>query len=112
MAAPGQRQITVDEAWQITCHEAGHAVVAVRFVFNFHYVERGEGEHGKMEPCGCPLNHRELNWPLTAISQWQQWYAAGVAAEWLLFGKDSAIWRKGRPSSPRRVGKTSASSRK
>lgn|GEM_PF-6185344 len=80
------RQLTPEEEWQITCHEAGHAVVGVRHQIPFWQVERGEREHGEV-PIGVgPIVNPDRNWTEDEISRWQQFYAAGAAAEQLLFG--------------------------
>jgi hypothetical protein len=78
--------ITPLENWQITCHEAGHAVLAVRFNMSFLSVERGDGAQGQLEACGNPLSNPDRGWSKEVIAQWQQFYAAGAAAELLLFG--------------------------
>jgi hypothetical protein len=80
------RFLTNAEAWQITLHEAGHAVAAVRLDFNVEFVERGDGEHGETRAIGCPLDHPDRQGPLEAIRQWQQFYAAGAASELLIIG--------------------------
>lgn len=80
------RQLTSEEAWQTTCHEAGHALVAARLGIPFTHVERGEGEHGKVEVGVGPIEDPEHNWTLHQISCWQQFHAAGAAAEKFLFG--------------------------
>lgn len=81
------RVITPEEHWQITCHEAGHAIVAVRLQISFLYVERGGGEQGEVCVGGGPIEIPENDWTQDEISQWQQFYAAGAAGELLLFGK-------------------------
>jgi hypothetical protein len=82
---PG-REITTEEDWQITCHEAGHATLAVRYCISFVEVKRGDGEFGELEASGCPLDHPGRSWPQDVISRWQHFYAAGAAAEQLMFG--------------------------
>ena len=82
----GTRQVTREEAWQITCHEAGHAVAAVRLDTPFTHVERGEGEHAEVHPGNNPVNTPETMWTGGEVSRWQQFYAAGTAAEIVLFG--------------------------
>jgi hypothetical protein len=80
------RIITPEEAWAITCHESGHAVVGVQFNLLIDYIERGEGEHGIVEACYGPISQPEDHWESTEIRHWQLFYAAGAAAEELLFG--------------------------
>jgi hypothetical protein len=87
MAAPKSRVVTREEAWQITCHEAGHAVVAVRHQIPFECVERGDGEHGEVQVDLCPLDDPSKNWTKDEIRNWLQFYVAGAAAELLLFGR-------------------------
>jgi hypothetical protein len=82
----GNRQVTQEEAWQITCHEAGHAVVAVRLNIPILHVERGDAEHGEVPPGVGPIDSPNHNWTVDKVSQWQLFYAAGAAAEKLLFG--------------------------
>jgi len=86
MEMPLPRQVTPEEAWQITCHEAGHAVVGVRHQINFLHVERGDGEHGEVPVGVGPIENPSRNWTQDEISRWQQFYTAGAAAEQLLFG--------------------------
>jgi len=87
MKACFSRQITAEEDWQITCHEAGHAVQAVKHHFFFEYVQRGEGEHGELKPCECPLDYPDRCWSEDMLSKWQQFYAGGAAAELLVPGR-------------------------
>jgi hypothetical protein len=86
MEIPLSRQVTPEDAWRITCHEAGHAVAAVRNQIAFSHVERGDGEQGQMVFDHGPIENPTSNWTKEAISRWQQVYAAGAAAELLLFG--------------------------
>ncbi len=80
------RQITPEEAWQITCHEAGHAVTGVRLRFAFLRVERGDGEYGRVDVGVGPIEAPTGNWTEVEISRWQLFYAGGAAAERMLFG--------------------------
>jgi hypothetical protein len=87
---PGKkhRKLTPDMAWRITRHEAGHAVVAVALKIPFTYVERGDGEFGLTEVGeNNPIDDSNGNWTEEDISRWQQFYAAGAAAERLLYGR-------------------------
>jgi hypothetical protein len=86
MKSSGLRLLTTKEAWQITCHEAGHAVAAVRLKVRFFYVERGTSEQGKVEFGVAPIENPNRKRSEEEISRWQQFYAAGAAAERLLFG--------------------------
>jgi hypothetical protein len=88
---PMAREITSNEAWKITYHEAGHAFVAARLKIPFNYVERGEGEHGLVDVSNGPLDDFLPGAPKRTrtedeISHWQKFFAAGAAAERLLFG--------------------------
>jgi hypothetical protein len=85
MAKDEPRQITKEEAWQISCHEAGHAVLGVRLQIPFLRVERGDGEYGEVPVGVGPIEAPEGNWGQDDISRWQLFYAAGAAAEQLLF---------------------------
>ncbi len=86
MDTPEPRQLTSEEAWKITCHEAGHAVVAVRHQLPIEYAERGDGESGKVELSLTLFDDEDRDWSWEEIAQYQQFYAGGAAAEWLLFG--------------------------
>jgi hypothetical protein len=79
------REITREEAWQITCHEAGHAIVGVRLQIPFLHVERGDGEQGEVEVGACPYECPDGDWTQDEISRWQTFYAGGAAAEKLMF---------------------------
>jgi hypothetical protein len=74
-----------DEAWQITCHEAGHAVAAVFLEVMFECVERGDGDFGQVPVGVGPLDNPLRSWTEDEVSCWQRFYAAGAAAEKLLF---------------------------
>ena len=84
------RDITKQEHWRITCHEAGHAVFAVRCGIVFLYIERGAGEHALLELAINPVDEPDHNWSRSDILKWQEFYAAGAAAERLLFNDDRA----------------------
>ena len=86
MARTCPRQITPEEAWQITCHEAGHSIVAARLGLPFQRVVRGDGEHGEVEVCWSPVDDGPTrDRDQDVLSRWQQFYAAGAATEILLF---------------------------
>jgi hypothetical protein len=89
---PVPRQFTREELWQVTCHEAGHAVVGVRLEIPFLYVERGDGEHGEVPVGVGPLENPGRSRSPSEISRWQQFYAAGAAAEQLLFEGYRDYW--------------------
>jgi hypothetical protein len=80
--APEPRQITREEAWQITCHEAGHVVLAARHRIPFSHAERGDGDTGEVSVNVGPGEKPNQD----EIRRWQQFYAGGAAAEKLLFG--------------------------
>ncbi len=86
MEGSDSRQITAEAAWKITCHEAGHAVVAARLKVPFCYVRRKGGNQDLTEVAVGPLESTEDNRTQEEIARWQQFYAAGAAAELLLFG--------------------------
>jgi hypothetical protein len=79
------------EAWKITCHEAGHAVVAVCLGIHFIFVENNGGVHDKVEVGVTPLdltpNGKPSGGTQDLLLRWQQFYAGGAAAELLLFSK-------------------------
>jgi len=76
---------TPELAWRIACHEAGHAFVAVHFQLPFLYVEVINGESGNMEVGVGPIEAPKSHWTQDKIAAWQLSYAAGAAAERLLF---------------------------
>jgi hypothetical protein len=80
------REITPDLAWKITCHEAGHAIVAARCGVLFDYAERDEGEHGQVQLTHGLFEDPEKEWCLDEIAPLQLYYAGGDAAEEVLFG--------------------------
>ena len=86
--ARNSRPIAPDEAWKITCHEAGHAIFAVRHGIIFESVKRGTGEHGIVKLCANPIDNPEEQWSPRELQVWQEFYAAGAAAERLLFDTD------------------------
>jgi hypothetical protein len=86
MGSTEPRQLTPEEEWQITCHEAGDAIVGARLQISFLHVERGDGEHGEVHIGVGPIEDPDGDWTEDEISRWQQFYAAGAAAEKLLFG--------------------------
>jgi len=83
---PEPRRLAPEEQWQITCHEAGHAVVGARRQIPFLRVERGDGEYGEVPVGVGPIENPDGSWTEDEISRWQQFFAAGAAAEQLLFG--------------------------
>jgi hypothetical protein len=90
MAGMKSRNITPEEHWQITCHEAGHAIVAVRRGITFQHVIRGDGEHGEVELAVNPIDDPEGDFDAVRLSHYQEFYAGGAAAERLMFGTDRA----------------------
>jgi hypothetical protein len=74
-----------DDDWKITCHEAGHAIVAVLHEITFDSVHRGDGEDNEVEVNSSPLDDENDDWTDDTLRQWQQFCAAGAAAERLLF---------------------------
>lgn len=86
MDSPDSRIISHEEHWQITCHEAGHAIVAVMYGIPFLHVERGEGEYGVVELGTNPIDDPGGNWNESRLLHLQEFYAGGAAAEVLLFG--------------------------
>jgi hypothetical protein len=77
--------LNCDDDRKITCHEAGHAIVAVLHEITFDYVERGNSEEGQVEVGSNPINDMDDGWSNDALRQWQHFYAAGAAAERILF---------------------------
>jgi hypothetical protein len=78
-----------EEDWQITCHEAGHAIAACRNGLLFDKLMRGDGDLG-MVTVGVdnPRDNPYREWPLADIGKWQQFYTGGAAAERIMFGNN------------------------
>jgi len=89
--AEAPEPITKDEAWRITCHEAGHAFMAVYGEILFTHVERDGLYYGLVNAVAGPLefapNGERRGGTPDEISRWQRYYAGGAAAEQLLFGE-------------------------
>ncbi len=66
-------------------HEAGHAIVATNFDIPFNYVEISKDGRGVVDIACGPLDEPDSCTEKEAL-QWQQFYAAGAAAETLLWG--------------------------
>ena len=79
--------------WRIAVHESGHAVFAVKNDFLFTCVEIGPKEHGEVHVSSSPLDddqHSPLDDDQQELTRdqllcWQAFYAAGAAAEHLVF---------------------------
>jgi hypothetical protein len=71
---------------RVLYHEAGHAVVGVRLQIPFGPVEVRDGENGEVSVGVGPLESPDRRHSEEEISRWQLFYAAGEAAEQLLFG--------------------------
>jgi hypothetical protein len=80
--------ISDKEAWQIACHEAAHAVIAVHHRFDLENVEMIDEENAITRPLGGPIEDLHKVWVVEEVRKWQEFYAAGIAAERLLFGED------------------------
>jgi hypothetical protein len=70
--------------WRICCHEAGHAIVAVKLAIMLERIARGEGTKGVVEPFHDP----DCNEPHDRAS-FQLFYAGGAASERLVFGTEA-----------------------
>jgi hypothetical protein len=77
-----------DEGWKIACHEAGHTIVAVLHEIPFDKVLRGDGEEGEVEVGVNPIDDEEIGLSNEQLKQWQEFYAAGAAAERAIFGEE------------------------
>ena len=76
--------------WKTSCHEAGHAIVAVLYELPFDYVERGMGEDDGEVVVGNGPFEEGSDAPPVELAEWQQFYAAGAAAERIMFGSERA----------------------
>jgi len=89
--AEAPEPITTREAWEMTCHEAGHAAVAVHFGISFTHVERDGLYYGLVDAVARPLefapNGEWRGGTPDEVSQLHLYFAGGEAAEQLLFGK-------------------------
>jgi hypothetical protein len=74
-----------DNDWRIAVHEAGHSVFAVRNDLTFERVVIGPNEHGELDVIGSPLDDKGEELTPEQLLCWQAFYAAGAAAEHLLF---------------------------
>jgi len=97
--AEAPEPITTREAWAITCHEAGHAAVAVHFRILFTHVERDGLYYGLVDAVARPLefapNGERRGGTPDEVSQLQLYFAGGAAAERLLFGKRRGRYTNG-----------------
>jgi hypothetical protein len=76
-----------EEDWRITCHEAGHAIVACRLGLLFERISRGDGDRGSVTVgVDNPRENPNREWSVIEISNWQKFYAGGAAAERVMFG--------------------------
>jgi hypothetical protein len=74
--------------WRICCHEAGHAIVAIKLDIPLEKITRGEGTKGEVEPIHDPNdNCDQKQW-----AKYQLFYAAGAAAERIVFGTEDRIF--------------------
>jgi hypothetical protein len=77
-----------DDDRRITCNEAGHAIVAVYKKIPFTRVWRGREEDGGVCLGVNPVDNWKLAWMEPRIREYQEFYAAGAAAERIMFKKD------------------------
>ncbi|WP_199169866.1 hypothetical protein [Rhodopirellula bahusiensis] len=70
--------------WRICCHEAGHAVVAVKLRIPVNKITRGEGTFGEVQP----IHDASDNCDQKSLVRYQLFYAAGAAAERIVFGTE------------------------
>jgi hypothetical protein len=82
------RKFRMSDEWTIACHEAGHAIIAIRHRIAFTSAEIGPNEHGMVEPSMNPIDDDELEWTKEDVKRYQEFYAAGAAAERLMFRKE------------------------
>ncbi len=82
------RSFSKEEAWQITCHEAGHGVAGVVLAVRFEHIEIGDrdnSEHGLVRVGVTLLEKFDHACSEDEILKWQWFYVARAAAENLLF---------------------------
>ena len=72
--------------WPSLCHEAGHVIVAIKVNIAFEHVEIRKGGCGEVDIALGPLDCAPDECTNEEIRRWQQFYAAGAAAETLLCG--------------------------
>jgi hypothetical protein len=80
-----------DEDWKINCHEAGHAIVAVRHEITFDCVKRADGEKDEVFVAPNPVDDNECEWcewSDAELMRVQEYYAAGAAAERIMFQEE------------------------
>jgi len=81
-------KLAAEEDWKIACHEAGHAVAAVRQMICFDTAKVGPNEFGEVSPTWNPIDDEDRDWTDSQRVQYQLVYAAGAAAERLIFGRE------------------------
>jgi hypothetical protein len=80
-----QTALGPDDDWRVAVHESGHAIAAVKFGFIFQQVEVGPNEHGEVDVQFSPLDRKHSDASQEELMRWQIFYAAGAAAEHLVF---------------------------
>ncbi len=86
MSEPEPKPPPHDESRRVMYHEAGHAVLGVHHQLAFLHVEVKDDDCGEV-PIGVgPLENTTRAHSLAEIFRWQLFYAAGTAAELLVFG--------------------------
>lgn len=79
-------QLVPDDHYRICVHEAGHAAVGASFRMLFDSVSVGPGEFGIVEWTINPIDDADL-FETRTLPEWLLAYAAGSAAEQLIFGE-------------------------
>ena len=76
-----------DDDWRIAVHESGHAITGARNDCIFEYVEIGPNEHGAVKWINSPTDLKNQGFTIEELRYWQMIYAAGAAAEHIVFNE-------------------------
>jgi len=82
-----RRTLHSDDDWRIAIHESGHAIVAVRHDCIFEHVAIGPNEFGEVRWANSPLNDPGGGYTREKLWKWQTAFAAGAAAEHVVFSE-------------------------
>ncbi len=76
-----------DDDWRIAVHESGHAITGARKDFIFAHVAIGPNEHGEVAWNNNPIDDADQKYTPEELRDWQTIYAAGAAAEHIVFNE-------------------------
>jgi hypothetical protein len=79
-------ELHCDDDWRIAVHESGHAIAGVRND-SLDFVRVGSNELGEVRWIKNPLDSKDEEFTLDELRYWQTIYAAGAAAEHIVFNE-------------------------